>query len=234
MNEETNTEAAADDTEQTATEETPLLATNTEETAAAESTEEKTDKEKPLLSTETEEESETVDDKEKKAEEEKDDKTEKEEGKVIEYDVFTLPEGFVMDEKLQASIMPILAKNGINQEVAQSLVDAQCEAEKTRAEEQASAAQAANKQMVDGWRKSIVEDPNFNENKGWAQKGIARLTKDSPETASLFNDPTLGNMPELFKIAAQVGKMLESEGTLLSGDKGGDGEGKSFAESLYS
>jgi hypothetical protein len=230
MSEETNTEAAADNTKQTVTEEKSLLATGTEETTGAESTKE-TVGEKPLLSTEAEEASKTVDGdgKEKETKEE----AEKEEGEVIEYSDFDLPEGFVMDEKLQEAIMPILAKNGITQEVAQSLVTAQCEIRKAEAQEQAEAAQAANKQMVDGWRESIVSDPNFSENKGWAAKGIARLSKGEPEIASLFNDKVLGNMPGLYKIAASVGKLLEAEGKLLSGDKGGDGGEKTLAETLY-
>jgi hypothetical protein len=147
----------------------------------------------------------------------------------IEYGEFTFPEGFQADRQMQEAVLPLLAKAGVNQEAAQELINAHCEAQRA----QLAQAQAQQQATLEAWRNQIESDPEYEAKQGWAEKGKERLLKDIPDAKDFFEDAVLGNMPMVFQLTAHLGKMLESEASLLNGDKGGS-EKKSFADVLYS
>lgn len=167
-----------------------------------------------------------------KPDEKPDEKPKEEEPeKPIVYEDLKVPEGMEIDKGLQDVLLPIMAKNKLPQESVQELFDAYNNLQVERSAEMQKVQAERVESNVKAWQEKLTSDPKYKENLVLAQKGKARIVKEFPETNDLFNDPVFGNMPQLFKIAQFVGKTMESEATLLSGNK--QGEEKGFLDKLY-
>jgi hypothetical protein len=123
----------------------------------------------------------------------------------------------------------LFQKHKLSQEQAQEMVDVFNEVQKTKAAE----GQETFKAQVDKWTTEKQADPEFKQKLALAQKGIARITKEVPSTAEIFNDPLWGNMPQFYELAQFIGKHMESEATALGGKAEG-GNKPSILDVLYS
>lgn len=146
-----------------------------------------------------------------------------------EYEAFTLPEGFELDEKVNADFVEVVRELNLTQDQSQKIVDlyaGMVEQNKAEADE-----------MVNGWREEAANDPEiggekFQENLGVARTAVKQFGDNT--FRDMLNTTGVGNHPAMLKFLHRVGKELQ-EGTADTGQgDSGTGNSKTLAEKLYS
>ncbi len=137
---------------------------------------------------------------------------------------FTMPEGVELDQGMADAVTPVFKDLGLSQEQADRLTGVYAEA----MQKQAEAYQASVAEQVESWANELRSDKElggdaFGENAGIARAAIEKL--GSPELSALLDETGLGNHPELFRFALNVGKHLVE-------DKPGSGSQASRAREL--
>ncbi len=128
------------------------------------------------------------------------------------YDDFTMPEGFTLDESGKAEASELFRKLNLSQKGAQTLVDAWIE--KATAMKEAELNQLAEQRKT--WRSEIRNSPTFAADRALAQKGINAVVKTEAERA-LFQDTWLCDHPAVFSLFARIGSLVGEDSPGLSG-----------------
>jgi hypothetical protein len=128
------------------------------------------------------------------------------------YDDFTMPEGFTLDENGKAEASELFRKLNLSQKGAQTLVDAWIE--KATAMKEAELNQLADQRKA--WRGEIRNRPTFAADRALAQKGINAVVKTEAERA-LFQDTWLSDHPAVFSLFVRIGSLVGEDSPGLSG-----------------
>ena len=128
---------------------------------------------------------------------------------VESYD-FKLPEGVQLDQQLLDKVTPIFKDAGLNQEQAQSLVDAYSE----QVESQLQSQHDSFNQLISDWQQQSKTDKDFggdkfNENVGIAKSALEKF--GTPELSQALNESGLGNHPEVIRMLVKVGRMTQED-----------------------
>jgi hypothetical protein len=147
-----------------------------------------------------------------------DDKPKEPEGAPETYDAFTMPEGFEIAEDKLIAFTEFAKAKGLTQAEAQS----QIELATSLVQEAMQAQAAAFTEIADGWRQSVINDPelggaNLAENLSIAAK--ARDQFGTPELKKLLDDYRLGDNPELVRFFTKVGKAMSDDNFVPGGQK---------------
>lgn len=156
------------------------------------------------------------------------------EGDAIEYDDFTIPEGFeVNDEAMEAFKTEAKAFNGgkgLSQEDAQKALDMHVKVMGEAVEAQ----QQQWTELTNGWLKEIKGDSEYGKDKfknTQAEMMLAAQEYGSPELVEILKkEPAFANRPAFVKFMANVGRTLK-EDTHQRGEPGKPKKGA--AEILY-
>lgn len=147
-----------------------------------------------------------------------------EDAKAIEYKDFNLPEGMEVNTEALDEIKPILAKYGVPQEDAQSVVDIGAKLlSKTMKD-----AQDHHNGVVEGWRKDTLEkygkdgDAAFEEKTATAQIAIEKLF--SEQERGFITSWGVGNMPGFFAAMSQIGQAIKEDSSFNAGGSKPAGE----------
>lgn len=128
------------------------------------------------------------------------------------YDDFTMPEGFTLDEAGKTEATELFRKLNLSQKGAQTLVDVWIE--KATAMKEAELNQLAEQRKT--WRSEIRNRPTFAADRALAQKGINAVVKTDAERA-LFQDTWLCDHPAVFSLFARIGSLVGEDSPGLSG-----------------
>lgn len=126
------------------------------------------------------------------------------------YAEFKLPEGFELSEKALEKYTPVFKELGLSQEAAQKLVDAQVEALKAGQEDSAD----RFKGTVDKWLEDAKADEDiggekFDQNVDNAKHFLKEF--GTPALADFLRQSGAGNHPEVIRIFAKAGKLLDED-----------------------
>jgi len=138
-----------------------------------------------------------------------------------EYEDFTLPDGFEIDQEALAQFTPLAKELDLSQKAAQKLIDFRVEEKKAEAQQ---AWDNWNKTQ-DEWRGETRNDPevggqNFKENKAYAKTALDAYGNE--KFSQLLDTTGLGNNVNAFKFLAAIGKDI-AEDKLKTGGQGGSG-----------
>jgi hypothetical protein len=152
----------------------------------------------------------------------------KPEGAPENYEDFTLPEGFELNEDVHTSFVEFAKAKNLTQADAQSLMDMNAES----AQAHASNMYAAWDGIQEGWKDAARKDKeyggaDFKANLGTAKRAIAEYGTDEFKTA--VEQTGMGNHPEFIRFLYRVGQTLKEDGVMTEGNKAG---GKKTAEQL--
>jgi hypothetical protein len=128
------------------------------------------------------------------------------------YDDFTMPEGFSLDEAGKTEATELFRKLNLSQKGAQTLVNAWIE--KATAMKEAELNQLAEQRKT--WRGEIRNRPTFAADRALAQKGINAVVKTDAERA-LFQDTWLSDHPAVFSLFVRIGSLVGEDSPGPSG-----------------
>lgn len=132
------------------------------------------------------------------------------------YADFELPEGMELDNASLEQAIPVFKDLGLSQEQAQKLVSLR--AEQIKADMQSQ--EENQKKLLGEWQKQTESDPEYGGDKFKGSVEAAHLAIDklaTPEFTKLLNDTGLGNHPEVFRIMFRIGKLMQEDVPLASG-----------------
>jgi hypothetical protein len=144
----------------------------------------------------------------------------------IEYQDFSLPEGFTLDAEVGAEFKSIAKELKLNQEQAQKLVDMHTKHTKFAQEKLDS----EFKGIVSDWRQEAVTHfgKGLQSELSYVAKALDKY--GSPEMKILLNDTGLGNNKNIISFLGQIGRRL-SDDKIVNGNT--QVEEVSFAKKLY-
>lgn len=126
---------------------------------------------------------------------------------IEDYDSVSVPDGLQVRPELMGEFKSIAAELKLPPEAAQRLMDLEIKNAQAQLEQQA--------QILEGWRKEIVGDPEFGGSKLPETTGAARLAlKTYDPSGSLLTELTqtgYGNHPGIIRFLARVGKSLAED-----------------------
>lgn len=128
------------------------------------------------------------------------------------YDDFTMPDSFTLDEAGKTEATELFRKLNLSQKGAQALVDAWIE--KATAMKEAELTQLTEQRKA--WRGEIRNRPTFAADRALAQKGINAVVKTEAEKA-LFQDTWLSDHPAVFSLFVRIGSLVGEDSPGLSG-----------------
>ena len=149
---------------------------------------------------------------------EKDSEEEELEGAPEEYEDFTYPENFEIDEGLLAEAKPLFKELNLTQEQAQKLVDLQSGFMTQLSEQQAETWQ----ETVDKWAEEAKSDKEiggkaFDENVAVARTAVKEFASDGFK--EMLDVTGVGNHPEMIRFLHRVGKAISDDRVLQGGSK---------------
>lgn len=156
----------------------------------------------------------------------------------IEYVDFTLPEGSTLDPELRGKFTDILAKSGVSQDDAQSLVDLYGGEMKKLADAAKAPYEVWHKTRLE-WQASVKADPelggaNYEPMKAEVAKVIDALSgdpKDAKELRQALAFTGAGNNPAVLRFLYRAAQAMNEGATVQGG--GPTKEGTSAAKLMY-
>ena len=140
---------------------------------------------------------------------------EKDTGAPEQYEAFTLPEGFTLDEDGKAELEGLFRGMNLSQKGGQKLVDAYVKQRTADKEAELLALTGKRKQ----WRAELKARPDYAEQRALAKKGMAAIVS-TPQERELFQNTWLSDRPELFDMFVKVGRLVGEDTPLPSGGSG--------------
>ena len=128
------------------------------------------------------------------------------------YEDFTIPEHFTMDDAGREEANQLFRQLNLSQKGAQTLIDAWVK--KATDMQEAQLNQLADQRKA--WRSEIRNTPTFAADRALAQKGIKAVVKTDAERA-LFQDTWLSDHPAVFSLFARIGSLLGEDSPSASG-----------------
>ena len=123
----------------------------------------------------------------------------------------SVPEGFVLDEKMVADASPLLQKYKVSNEDAQALSDLVCQ--KVRAEQDARS--EAYAEVVKGWQKGLMEDKAIGGEKltPALKTGLKALNRfGDSELTEILHDTGLEYHPAVVRFFHKIGLAISEDG----------------------
>lgn len=152
-----------------------------------------------------------------------------------EYESFTLPDGFSVDDAALDKITPVFKELGLNQDQAQSLVTAYSELQTTSQEAQAE----AWGQTLKSWENTVRNHETLGGDKleaslSDAARAIDTVFGDEADQFRQFlNESGMGNHPYMFELLVKVGKGMSEDGYAQAAGDGAEASPDEIAEKHY-
>lgn len=174
--------------------------------------------EKSLLDTEVEGEEDKGEDKDKG----------KDEDPVLDKYEFVAPEGVELDQGLLGKFEAAAKELGIGNKAAQKIVEVAA----LHSKELMEAQKIRDAEIISGFKKEIMDDPNSRRLRLDAQAAIKHFGADNKEFKELTGQ-WVGNHPGLVRFLANVGSQLREADSIDGDATGGEGAPKSRGEIFY-
>ena len=131
-------------------------------------------------------------------------------GATDSYADFNLPEGIQPDTAMLEKAIPVFKDLGLTQEQAQKLVDLRAEQVQAETEQ----AVTSHNELIEQWLSDAKNDKqiggdNWDQSLKLSQNAVNKF--GTPEFKTLLNDYGIGNHPEMIRVMANIGKLLDED-----------------------
>lgn len=139
-----------------------------------------------------------------------------------EYAAFDMPEGVELDQDMLDKALPLMRESGMSQETAQKFVTLQAEA----ASKASDALSNQHVEQVNKWESDLKADAEIGGdklNQTLANAKHALQQVGTPELTKYLDDTGLSNHPELIRVFAKMGSLMQEDNPGAGNGSGNSG-----------